>query len=189
MVIQIIRFIKKLRMIYIRFRHREFLFAQEGFTCGRGTVFFAKNRIRIGKNVYIGKYCTIECDACIGNEVLIANNVGMIGRRDHDYKKIGMPVRFAPCMQDSDYNPSRSEVIIGDDVWIGFGSIIFSGVSIGEGSIVAAGSLVLDGVEPFTIVGGNPARVIGKRFTDEEIELHKEECHRHNYASYSAKFA
>jgi len=81
------------------------LTVQRGFTCGRGTVFYAKNELRIGRNVYIGKYCTIECDAIIGNDVLIVNNVGIIGKRDHDYRKIGVPIRFAPCMQDKDYNP------------------------------------------------------------------------------------
>lgn len=60
--------------------------------------------------------------------------------------------------------------IIGNDVWIGMNATILNGVTIGDGAVVAAGSVVVKDVEPYSIVGGNPARVIRKRFTDEIIE-------------------
>lgn len=55
------------------------------------------------------------------------------------------------------------DVIIGDRVWIGYGALVLPGVEIGEGAVVAAGAVVTKHVDPFTIVGGNPARVIGER--------------------------
>lgn len=60
--------------------------------------------------------------------------------------------------------------IIGNDVWIGYNATIMGGVTIGDGAIVASGALVKDNVEPYTIVAGQPARVISKRFTDEQAE-------------------
>ncbi len=64
---------------------------------------------------------------------------------------------------------SKGSVIIGNDVWIGLNTTILSGVTIGDGAIVAAGSIVTKNVEPYAIVGGNPAKVIKKRFSDETI--------------------
>lgn len=58
-------------------------------------------------------------------------------------------------------------------MWIGYGSIVVSGVYIGRGAIVAAGSVVLKDVEPYSIVAGNPAREISKRFTDDQIQEHE----------------
>jgi serine acetyltransferase len=60
---------------------------------------------------------------------------------------------------------------IENDVWIGAFSIIFSGVRLGNGSVVAAGSVVTKDVDPYTIVGGNPARFIKKRFTSKQINF------------------
>lgn len=64
---------------------------------------------------------------------------------------------------------SKGDVTIGNDVWLGYGVTIMSGVTIGHGSAVAANSHVVKDVEPFSIIGGNPARLIKKRFSDEQI--------------------
>jgi acetyltransferase-like isoleucine patch superfamily enzyme len=66
-------------------------------------------------------------------------------------------------------NVSKGNVIIGNDVWIGSNVTIMSGVTIGDGAVVAANSTVTKNVEPYTIVGGNPAKVIKKRFSENQI--------------------
>lgn len=182
----IVRHLKKLRMLMIRWKYRRFLSAGRNFTCGRGTLFYARNRIRLGDNVYFGRYCNIECDAAVGNDVLIANDVGFVGRADHDFRCIGVPVRFAPCVRDRDYHAGDSRIEIGDDVWIGFRATVLSGVRIGEGAVVAAGALVIRDVEPFSIVAGVPAKVVGSRFSPSEIASHKERCRR-KYRAYSGQ--
>lgn len=67
-------------------------------------------------------------------------------------------------------NKSKGNVIIGNDVWIGFGATVLSGVTIGDGAVIGARSLVTKNVPPYTVVGGVPAKVICKRFNDEIID-------------------
>lgn len=67
--------------------------------------------------------------------------------------------------------PFKGDTVIGNDVWIGRKSVIMPGVKIGDGAIVAAYSVVTKDVEPYSVVGGNPARFIKKRFDDELIQL------------------
>jgi len=64
---------------------------------------------------------------------------------------------------------SKGDVVIGNDVWIGVGAVIMSGVTIGDGAAIAARAVVTRDVEPYCIVGGNPSRLIRKRFDDETI--------------------
>lgn len=144
-------------------------------TFGRGTVFYAPNRIMIGENVYIGKYCSLETDIEIGNDVLVGNNVGLIGKYDHDFSCVGKCIKNSPWIGDADYlfKGKNLKIVIENDVWIGYGVIIVSGVRIGHGAIVAAGSVVLKDVEPYTIVAGNPAKEVSRRFTAEQIKLHE----------------
>ena len=136
------------------------------FHAGRGVVLWAKHTITIGKHFYIGRYSQIECDAEIGDNVIFGNNVALVGRYDHHYQQVGVPTRLASQIRNRNYNWKglNSKVVIGDDVWIGYGAIILSGVRIGNGSIVAAGAVVTKDVESCTIVGGNPARKIADRF-------------------------
>lgn len=144
-------------------------------TFGRGTVFYAPNKMTIGENVYIGKFCSLEADVNIGNDVLIGNNVGLIGKYDHDYTVIGKSIKNSPWIGDHNYNfkGKNLKIEIESDVWIGYGSIIMTGVKIGRGSIIAAGSLVVKDVNPYTIVAGNPAQVIKFRFDEEQIIEHE----------------
>lgn len=61
--------------------------------------------------------------------------------------------------------------MIGNDVWIGQNVTIMPGVKVGDGAIIAANSTVIKNIEPYTIYGGNPAKLIKKRFSDEKVEL------------------
>lgn len=141
----------------------------------RRVVFWAKNNIKIGDNFYIGRYSQIECDAIIGKNVIFANCVALVGRYDHNYQQIGTPTRLASQIRNPDYNWKgiNSKVIIEDDVWVGYGSIILSGVTIRRGAIVAAGSVVTKDVDPYCIVAGNPAKFIRFRFNEDEQKLHE----------------
>ena len=67
--------------------------------------------------------------------------------------------------------PFKGDIIVGNDVWIGRESVILPGVTIGDGSIIAAYSVVTKEVPPYSVVGGNPARLLKKRFHDELIEI------------------
>ena len=170
-------FIKKLKIL----RCTLLLLSQRNITLGknstfgRGTVLWAPNKMTIGSNVYIGKYCTLQADITLGSNTVIANNVGLIGKYDHDYTKIGTSIKDAPWIGDKSYTfkGKNLKIVVEDDVWIGYGSIILSGVHIGRGAIIAAGSLVAHDVPPYAIVAGTPARIKGYRFTEDQIREHE----------------
>lgn len=170
----ILRKLKQLRCQLLLITKRKIKLGKTS-TFGRGTVLYAPNQMVIGENVYIGKYCSLEADIEIGNDVLLGNNVGLIGKYDHDFSCIGKSIKDSPWIGDPDYQFKGKglKIVIENDVWIGYGSIIVSGVRIGRGAIVAAGSVVLKDVEPYTIVAGNPARTVSKRFDDNQIREHE----------------
>jgi acetyltransferase-like isoleucine patch superfamily enzyme len=147
----------------------------EGLHIGVGTRIEPPNRLQLGREVYIGKYCTVECDGRIGSDVLIANNVGLVGRYDHDHTAVGHTIRKAPWIGSKEYlGRGRGVTLtIDDDVWIGFGAVVLTGVHIGRGAIVAAGAVVVSDVEPYAIVAGQPAKAVGRRFSDPEIDVHE----------------
>ncbi|MBE9203374.1 Vat family streptogramin A O-acetyltransferase [Synechocystis salina LEGE 06099] len=66
--------------------------------------------------------------------------------------------------------PHKGDTVIGNDVWIGYETVIMPGVQVGDGAIIAAKSVVTKDVLPYTVVGGNPARLLRQRFADEVIE-------------------
>jgi acetyltransferase-like isoleucine patch superfamily enzyme len=139
---------------------------------GLGSILWAPRKLTVGSDVYIGKGCTIEVDGRIGNNVLIASRVGIVGRRDHDHRQVGVLITHAAWVGDE---PERlsDEIEIGNDVWLGYGAIVLSGTTIGSGAIVAAGSVVTSDVPAYAIAAGNPARVIGERFSSSEQARHK----------------
>ena len=67
--------------------------------------------------------------------------------------------------------PNKGNIVVGNDVWIGYNATIMAGVTIGDGAIIAANATVVKNVEPYTIVGGNPAKIIRKRFSETHIKL------------------
>lgn len=133
---------------------------------GPGSLVWASRQLLIGDNTYIGRHCTVQVNGRIGRGVLIANNVGIIGRIDHEYRVPGVLIRDGVWVGSDPALAALPDnaVEIGDDVWIGFGSVVLSGVRIGDGAIVAAGSVVTRDVAAFAIVAGVPAQVVRQRF-------------------------
>jgi len=109
----------------------------------------------------------------IGNYVCIAGGVIILMGGNHNHRTEWITVYpFAEQIETS-YEP-KGDTILESDSWIGMNAMIMPGVKIGEGAIVAAGSVVTKDVPPYSIVGGNPAKEIKRRFTDKEIEMLKE---------------
>ncbi len=150
---------------------RENVSVGSGFHVGPGSRVWAPVSLTIGRDVYVGKYCSVEVDGVIGDATMIANHVGIVGRRDHDMGEVGRAIRRASWVGD---DPERlsAPVSIGSDVWIGFGAVVLSGVVIGDSAVVAAGAVVVNDVPPNTVVAGNPAREVARRFGDRELGVH-----------------
>lgn len=146
-----------------------------GLHVGKNSRLWAPSRLIIGKNVYIGKNVHIECDCEIGDYCLIANQVAFVGKHDHDFRAVGYPVRFSPWAGSHklDSGSANEKIIVGQDVWIGYGAILLTGITVGKGAIISAGSLVVKDVEPYSIVGGVPVKTLGSRFTETEIKIHE----------------
>lgn len=160
-----------------------------GLHIGAGTLLWAPSSIRIGKQVYIGKQVDIEANCDIGDYCLIANRVAMVGRRDHDFRTPGIPVRFGAWIGSRPVTDSMmgERVVVGSDVWIGFGAILLTGVTVGRGAIVAAGALVTKDVPPYAIVAGSPARVVGERFPERALRRRHEQAIETGRFSFSER--
>lgn len=164
------------RIILIRLAVRGNVILGKAVHIGPFSIVSASRDLRIGAKTYVGKFCTLQVNGYIGRGVLIGNSVGIVGRRDHtirpagtfvrDGRWIGTDVRLA--------NDPANTIEIGDDVWIGYGCTILSGIRIGRGAIIAAGSVVHKDVGAYDIVAGNPATVIGLRFDTAEAAIHDE---------------
>ena len=150
-----------------------------------------KSSIKIGKNceirgvlyaidkgkLNIGSYTYIGCDTqigavnniTIGNYVIISNFVRIIDNNNHPIAPIERKKMSLSGFYNSNWdwtNSINSPIIIEDNVWIGEFVRIMKGVTIGEGSIVGANSVVTKDVQPYTVVAGNPARIV--KFLEKE---------------------
>ena len=105
----------------------------------------------IGRNTFIGIANTVIGPVVIGDNVMFAQHVTVVGM-NHGYQDLNTPIRDQPC--------TTALTRIGDDSWIGAGAVVNAGISVGRHSVVGAGSVVTKDVPDFTIVGGNPARVL-----------------------------
>jgi acetyltransferase-like isoleucine patch superfamily enzyme len=128
--------------------------------------------IKVGKYCYIGEHSRIWSSKCIaiGDRVLISHNVNIFDNSTHPVSAKKRHEQFRqiittghPINIDLDEQP----VMIGNDVLIGCMSIILAGVTIGEGAIIGAGSVVTKDIPPYTIAAGNPARIIREIPPDE----------------------
>ncbi|MFS4482698.1 acyltransferase [Hyunsoonleella sp. 2307UL5-6] len=164
--------IKKLRFFYLKkIKWKQYTIG-DNFYAGMRVKLWAKNKLTIGNNFYIGRDSQIETDCLIGDNVIFADNVAVVGKYDHHYQQIGVPIRMASRIRDKDYTWKglHNTTTIEDDVWVGYGAIIMSGVTITKGCIIAAGAVVTKSTEPYTIYGGNPAKKIATRFSN-DIDL------------------
>lgn len=144
---------------------------------------------RFGDEISIGEGCRLD-DTAVGdytyinyNAIVKVSSIGkfcsigpnvVIGLGNHPSRTyVSTSPRFylAEHFADSDYHEQFAPVNIGNDVWIGANVTVVNGVSIGHGAIVGANAVVVDDVEPYSIVGGVPARHIRFRFEKDEIQF------------------
>lgn len=113
-----------------------------------------------GQKLKIGSFCSI------------AQEVMFILNADHNVTTIStFPFRNKLGIGEEPLEGvSKGDIIVGDDVWIGYRATILSGVTIGQGAIVAAGAVVSKDVPPYAIVGGCPARILKYRFSDDVVK-------------------
>lgn len=135
---------------------------------------FDKNIVEVGDYSY-GELNVVSFDnktkLKIGKYVSIAQNVTFLLDVEHYTNHImTYPFKSKILLEQEPETFSKGDIVIEDDVWIGYGATIISGVNIGKGAIVAAGALVTKDVQPYSIVGGVPAQIIKKRFSENIIQ-------------------
>ncbi|MEO1006662.1 MAG: Vat family streptogramin A O-acetyltransferase, partial [Cyanobacteria bacterium J06638_38] len=119
----------------------------------------------IGDQLIIGKFCALSRGVKF---IMNGANHKMSGFSTYPFEIFGDSwKRVAP--KANEY-PFKGNTVIGNDVWIGYEATIMPGVTIGDGAIIAAKSVVTKEVSPYTIIGGNPAKMIRQRFDDETIQ-------------------
>lgn len=146
----------------------------------KGCMFTGIQNIYVGNCVSLGESTRIistRAKVIIGNHVMFGPNVSIItgNHRTDITGKYMNDVTDSMKREDDDI-----DVCIKDDVWIGCNSLVLKGVTIGEGAIIAAGSVVTKNVPEYAIFGGNPARLIKMRFSNNDIIKHKQLLNR-NY--------
>lgn len=118
-----------------------------------------------GPHAFVGAGAHIGPKVEIGAYAMLAPRVAVVGG-DHRISEVGVPMVFAG-------RESVRVTNIGADAWVGYGAVIMAGVSLGEGCVVGAGSVVTRDVEPYSIVVGIPAQPVGLRFaSDRERDRH-----------------
>jgi len=118
----------------------------------------------IGDKLIIGKFCMIA-----SNVIFIMNGANHLSAAISTFPFAIFGNDWSDAMDGKEY-PSKGNTVIGNDVWIGYGVTIMPGVLIGDGAIIATKSVVTRDVAPYSIVGGNPAEEIRKRFSEEKID-------------------
>lgn len=117
----------------------------------------------VADQLIIGKFCMIASDV-----KFIMNGANHLTDSLSTYPFAIFGKGWESAMNGKTY-PQKGNINIGNDVWIGYNATIMAGVSIGDGAIIATNSTVIKDVEPYSIVGGNPAKEIKKRFSKEVI--------------------
>lgn len=108
----------------------------------------------------------------IGNYCSFAPGVSVLSQRDHDIHRTSTyPFHEKLGLGNPGCATGKGPIKIGNDVWVGMNATILSGVNIGDGAVIGAGSVISKDVRPYSIVAGNPAKEIGQRFNEETIGL------------------
>ncbi len=122
-----------------------------------------------GDKLIIGKFCSIASDVKF---IMNGGNHRTDWFTNYPFPVFGLGWEVA--MPDS--WPNKGDTMISNDVWIGYGATIMPGIQVGDGAIIASQSVVTRSVEPYTVVGGNPAQEIRKRFEESIIQELLEIC-------------
>lgn len=118
----------------------------------------------IGDKLIIGKFCALATGVTF---IMNGANHKLSGLSTYPFQIFGNGWEVVmPPLEDL---PIRGDTVVGNDVWIGYEALIMPGVTIGDGAVVAAKSVVVRDVPPYAIVGGNPAQVIKRRFPEEVV--------------------
>ena len=119
-----------------------------------------------GDRLQIGKFCSIACGAKF---IFTSANHTMGSLSTYPFplffEEWGLPISEVTTAWDN-----KGDIVVGNDVWIGYEAVIMSGVHIGDGAIIGTRAVVTKDVEPYTIVGGVPAKPIRRRFDGETVE-------------------
>ncbi|USX26772.1 glycosyltransferase [Oxalobacteraceae bacterium OTU3CINTB1] len=145
---------------------------QTDLTLSAGPFDFSK--VTVGRRSYgplrVIAYGHPDESLSIGSFVSLADEVTFMLGGNHPYEGVStFPFRvkfFGEALEST----TKGAIVVGDDVWIGMQVLIMSGITIGQGAVIAAGSVVTRNVAPYTIVGGNPAKVIKQRYAPEVVE-------------------
>ncbi len=105
----------------------------------------------IGDRTRIGLGCVLIGPVKVGNDIMFAQNIVVSGL-NHGYRDIEIPPSLQPV--------ETKQIVIEDEVWIGANAVITAGITIGKHSVIAAGSVVTKTVPPYSVVGGNPAKIL-----------------------------
>lgn len=167
-------FLNEFRRIYLlnRFRRRWSKNNTNNDTVPN--VIFDENTVEVGDYSY-GDLNVVSFDnktkLIIGSFVSIAQNVTfLLDVEHHTNHLMTYPFKAKILLEKEPETFSKGDIVVEDDVWIGYGATIMSGVHIGQGAIIAAGAMVAKDVPPYAIVGGMPAKVIKYRF-EENIRI------------------
>ena len=118
------------------------------------------------ERLVIGRYCAIATGVRFlmagGNHAMLGVSTFPFGIFGGDWAERTLDLVYA--------GESRGDTVVGNDVWFGYEALVMGGVTVGDGAIVAAGSVVATDVPPYAIVAGNPARVVKQRYDDADVE-------------------
>ena len=134
---------------------------------------FNIDHVKIGKRTY-GRVNVLDFGTenilKIGSYCSIGPNVAFVLCAEHPINTVSSFPFRVKIMGEQFEAISKGNIIVDDDVWFGYGAIVMSGVHIGQGAVIAAGSVVTKDVPPYAVVGGCPAKIIKYRFTPDIIE-------------------